>query len=245
MTTNPESPGDRQQPLIEHLLELRTRLLRATLAVIALFLGLLYFSNDIYHFASVPLLHALPKGSTMIATGVASTFLAPIKLVAVLALFLAMPYILFEAWRFIAPGLFANEKRIALPVLIASVVLFYAGIAFAYYVVFPVMFTFFTMTAPEGVNYTPDIAQFLDTILTMFLAFGFAFEIPVFTFLLIYSGVVSIEAVREKRPYVIVVCFTIAMFLTPPDPLSQIFMALPMCLLFEIGVFFGGWIKRL
>lgn len=240
---NPEGPLQ-EQPLVEHLLELRSRLLRMTLVVIALFLSLLFFANDIYHIAAAPLLQALPEGSTMIATGVASTFLAPIKLVGVLALFLAIPYILFELWGFIAPGLFAREKRIALPVLVASIVLFYAGVAFAYFIVFPVMFAFFTMTAPEGVSYTPDIGQFLDTILAMFLAFGFTFEIPVFTFLLMYSGLVSAESMKEKRPYVIVACFTVAMFLTPPDPLSQIFMAVPMCLLFEIGVFCGRLVKR-
>jgi sec-independent protein translocase protein TatC len=233
----------KEQPLIEHLLELRTRLLRITLLLVALFLGLLFYANDIYTFVAAPLLAALPEGSQMIATDVASTFLTPVKLVFVLAFFLAIPYILFEIWGFIAPGLFSREKRIALPVLSASIVLFYLGVAFAYYVVFPVMFLFFSMSAPEGVSYTPDIARFLDTILAMFLAFGFTFEIPVATFLLIYSGTVPAHAMQAKRPYIIVACFTIAMFLTPPDPLSQIFMAIPMWLLFESGLLLGRLVK--
>jgi len=230
---------DQEQPLVAHLLELRSRLLRITLVVIVFFVGLLFFANTIYSFAAAPLLQALPEGSQMIATDVASTFLTPVKLVFVLALFLAIPHILFEVWGFIAPGLFAKEKRIALPVLVSSIVLFYAGVAFAYYVVFPVMFVFFSMSAPEGVNYTPDIARFLDTILTMFLAFGFTFEIPVATFLLIYADVISVKALSEKRPFVIVGCFVIAMFLTPPDPLSQCMMAIPMWLLFELGILCG------
>ncbi len=235
---------DKEQPLIIHLLELRKRLLRATLLISLLFLGLLYFTNDIYTFVASPLLDALPEGSKMIATDITSPFTTPLKLVFSVAFFLAIPYLLFEIWGFMAPGLFAHEKRIALPLLVSSIVLFYAGIAFAYYVVFPIMFMFFTATAPEGVSYTPDIARFLDTILAMFVAFGFTFEIPIATFLLIYSGVVSAKSMKEKRPYVIVACFTIAMFLTPPDPLSQCLMAIPMWLLFEIGVILGSRVKK-
>lgn len=230
---------NKEQPLIEHLLELRTRLLRATLAVTLLFIGLLYFSNDLYSFIAMPLLKVLPEGTHMIATDVTSPFTAPVKLTFFAALFLAIPYILFEIWGFIAPGLFSHEKRVAIPILICSVLLFYAGIAFAYYVVFPVMFIFFSATTPAGVSYTPDIALFLDTILTLFLAFGITFEIPIATFLLIYSGVVSAQSMQQKRPYIIVACFTIAMFLTPPDVLSQIMMAIPMWFLFESGVLLG------
>lgn len=234
---------DQEQPLIIHLLELRKRLLRATLVITVLFLALLFFANDIYSFVAMPLLDALPEGSKMIATDITSPFTAPLKLVMAVAFFLAIPYLLFEIWGFIAPGLFAHEKRLALPLLIASITLFYAGIAFAYYVVFPIMFIFFTGTAPEGVSYTPDISRFLDTILAMFVAFGFTFEIPVATFLLIYSGAVSAASMKEKRPYVIVACFTVAMFLTPPDPLSQSLMAIPMWFLFELGVILGSRIK--
>ena len=234
---------DQEQPLITHLLELRKRLLRATLLITLLFLGLLYFANDIYSFVATPLLDALPEGSKMIATDITSPFTTPLKLVFAVAFFLAIPYLLFEIWGFIAPGLFAHEKRLALPLLVASIALFYTGIAFAYYVVFPIMFIFFTGTAPEGVSYTPDIARFLDTILALFVAFGFTFEIPIATFLLIYTGVVSADSMKQKRPYVIVACFTVAMFLTPPDPLSQTLMAIPMWLLFELGVLFGSRVK--
>lgn len=230
---------DRQQPLVEHLLELRTRLLRATLVVALIFLCLLYFANDLYSFVAAPLLDALPAGSQMVATDVTSPFTAPLKLAFAIAFFLAVPYLLAEIWGFMAPGLFAHEKRIALPLLLASIVLFYAGMAFAYYVVFPVMFVFLSATAPTGVAYMPDISRFLDTILALLLAFGFTFEIPIATFLMIYTGIVPANAMKEKRPYVIVACFTVAMFLTPPDPLSQSLMAIPMWLLFEIGVFFG------
>jgi sec-independent protein translocase protein TatC len=233
-----------EQPLIEHLLELRKRLLRSTLVVTLIFLGLVYFANDIYSFVATPLLHALPAGSKMIATDITSPFTAPVKLVFFVAFFLAIPYLLFEIWGFIAPGLFAHEKRLAAPLLLCSIVLFYTGIAFAYYAIFPVMFFFLSSTAPAGVAYTPDISLFLDTILTLFVAFGFTFEIPVFTFLLIYSGVVSAATMKEKRPYVIVACFTIAMFLTPPDAVSQCLMAIPMWILFELGVVFGGLAKK-
>jgi len=240
---NPNNPAQ-EQPLVEHLLELRTRLLRASLVVAIIFTGLLYFSNELYHFIATPLLQALPDGTKMIATNVTSPFTAPMKLSFFAALFLAIPYLLFEVWGFIAPGLFSHEKRIAIPLLMFSVILFYAGIAFAYYVVFPVMFIFFSATTPTGVSYTPDIALFLDTILTLFLAFGFTFEIPIATFLLIYSGVISAESMQQKRPYIIVACFTVAMFLTPPDALSQTMMAIPMWLLFESGVLLGKFFKK-
>lgn len=235
---------DAAQPLTAHLLELRARLLRMVLAVLLIFAGLFAFANPLYTLVATPLLNALPEGSQMIATDVASPFLTPFKLTLVLAVFIAIPYILFEIWGFIAPGLFRHEKRLAAPLLLLSVLLFYAGIAFAYFVVFPLMFAFFSSAGPIGVSYTPDIARFLDTVLKLFFAFGIAFEIPIAAILLIYSGATSAAALAAKRPYVIVACFVIGMLLTPPDPISQCLMAVPMWLLFETGVLCGRLIPR-
>lgn len=235
---------DQAQPLIAHLLELRRRLLRIVVAILVIFLALFAFANDIYTLVATPLLNALPEGSQMIATDVASPFLTPFKLTLVLSFFLAVPYILFEVWGFIAPGLFRHEKRIIAPILFASVLLFYAGVAFAYFVVFPLMFAFFSASGPIGVSYTPDIARFLDTVLKLFFAFGVAFEIPIATVVLIYTGATTAEALAEKRPYIIVACFVIGMLLTPPDPISQSLMAIPMWLLFEIGIVFARMVQR-
>lgn len=233
-----------QQGFVSHLLELRSRLLRSAIFVIVVFLILFAFANDIYAFVSTPLLDALPEGSNMIATEVASPFLTPFKLAFVVAVFIAMPYLLFQLWQFIAPGLFKHEKRIVLPVLFSSVLLFYAGIAFAYYAVFPVMFGFFSSVGPFGVSYTPDIARFLDTILKLFFAFGVAFEIPIITVVLAYLGVTTAQSLRKKRPYVIIGCFIVGALLTPPDPISQSLMAVPMWFLFEIGVVFAQFVQK-
>ena len=232
-------PGDQQQPLVQHLLELRTRLLRSVIAVLVLFAGLFYFSSTLYEFVSEPLRVYLPEGTSMIATDVASPFLAPFKLTLVLAFFLGIPFILHQVWAFISPGLYRHEKRLAIPLLIASVVLFYSGMVFAYYVVFPLIFGFFTSTGPESVTVMTDINSYLNFILKLFFAFGMAFEIPVATVLLIWSGATTVKSMSEKRPYIVVGCFVIGMLLTPPDVISQTLLAGPMWLLFEIGILFA------
>ena len=228
--------GDQEMPLVSHLTELRTRLLRSVVAVLALFAGLFYFAQDIYALVAAPLRAYLPEGATMIATGVASPFLTPFKLTMMVALFLSMPIILHQIWGFIAPGLYKHEKRIAVPLLISSILLFYGGMAFAYFVVFPIMFGFFASVTPEGVAMMTDIGQYLDFVLTLFFAFGVAFEIPVATFLLIWVGLVDVATLRKSRPYVIVGCFAVGMLLTPPDIFSQTLLAVPVYLLFELGI---------
>ncbi|CAE6949431.1 MULTISPECIES: twin-arginine translocase subunit TatC [Pseudomonas] len=239
-----DSQSDQEMPLISHLTELRTRVLRSVVAVLLLFAGLFYFSQDIYALVAAPLRAYLPAGATMIATGVASPFLTPFKLTLMVALFLSMPIILQQIWGFIAPGLYKHEKRIAVPLLISSIFLFYGGMAFAYFVVFPIMFGFFASVTPEGVEMMTDIGQYLDFVLTLFFAFGVAFEIPVATFLLIWVGIIEVETLRKSRPYVIVGCFAIGMVLTPPDIFSQTLLAVPMWMLFETGLLFGALVKR-
>lgn len=242
MSQRPEH--DQEMPLISHLTELRTRLLRIVVAILTLFACLFYFSQDIYALVAAPLRAYLPEGATMIATGVASPFLTPFKLTMVVALFLSMPIILHQIWGFIAPGLYKHEKRIAIPLLISSILLFYAGMAFAYFVVFPIMFGFFASVTPEGVAMMTDIGQYLDFVLTLFFAFGVAFEIPIATFLLIWVGIIDVETLRKSRPYVIVGCFVVGMLLTPPDVFSQTLLAVPMWLLFEAGLLCGSLVKR-
>ena len=233
-----DADQDHGQPLVEHLSELRSRLLYALMSVLIIFLPLFYFANEIYIYISEPLRMFLPEGTNMIATEVASPFLAPFKLALVLSVFIAMPYILHQIWSFIAPGLYVNEKRVATPLLISSIVLFYTGIAFAFYVVFPLVFGFFTSVAPEGVTVMTDINRYLDFVLKLFFAFGVAFEIPIATVLLIWTGATTPQSMAAKRPYVIVACFVVGMLLTPPDVISQILLALPMWLLFEAGIIF-------
>lgn len=244
--TTPNTPDDptTHMPLIAHLVELRQRLMHALLAMLIVFCGLVYFANDIYEIVSKPIRDQLPEGTTMIATDITATFFAPIKLTLVVAFFLAMPVVLHQAWRFVSPGLYAHEKKFAIPLLFISVLLFYGGIAFAHFVIFPVMMQFFVMTGPESVTVTPDISAYLSIALKLFFAFGLAFEIPVFTLLLIWSGITSVDDLKEKRPYVIVFCFIFAMLLTPPDPFSQSMLAIPMCLLFEFGLLMGRTIGK-
>ncbi|MGE8360772.1 twin-arginine translocase subunit TatC [Pseudomonas sp.] len=236
--------GDQEMPLLSHLTELRSRMLRCIVMVFLLFAGLFYFAQDIYTLVSAPLRAYLPEGATMIATGVASPFLTPFKLTAWVALFLSVPVILHQIWGFIAPGLYKHEKRIAVPLLVSSIVLFYSGMAFAYFLVFPIIFHFFASVTPDGVAMMTDINEYLNFVLTLFLAFGVAFEIPVATFLLIWVGIVDVETLRKSRPYVIVGCFVVGMILTPPDVFSQTLLAVPMWLLFEVGVLCGSLIKR-
>jgi len=238
------SPDDIEQPFLSHLLELRDRLLRAVLVVLVVFLALFPFGNDIYVFIAEPLMRVLPEGTSMIATKVASPFLTPFKLSLIAAIFVSMPYLLYQLWGFVAPGLYQHEKRMALPLLASSVVLFYLGAAFAYFVVFPLVFKFFTSVTPEGVAVMTDISEYLDFVLTLFFAFGLAFEIPIATILLVWMGMTTPEKLAAKRPYVIVGAFVIGMLLTPPDVISQTLLALPMWLLFEGGVLFSRFFVR-
>ncbi len=234
---------DEGQPLIEHLIELRNRILRCLGAVVIIFLPLFYFANEIYAYISEPLRAFLPEGASMIATEVASPFITPFKLSMFLALFCAMPYILHQVWRFIAPGLYANEKQVAFPLLISSVLLFYAGMSFAFYVAFPLMFGFFASVVPDGVVMMTDINRYLDFVLKLSFAFGVAFEIPIATMLLIRTGATDVQSLRRKRPFVIVGCFVVGMLLTPPDVISQILLAVPMWVLFELGIIFSRFMK--
>lgn len=229
-------PNDKEQPLVQHLLELRTRLLHVIYCLAGAFFVLFPFQTDIYRIVSQPLLAVLPEGASMIATDVASPLLTPMKLTFFVSLLITVPFILYQIWAFIAPGLYRHEKRLALPLLVSSVLLFFAGMAFAYFVVFPTIFRFMTGIGLEGVTTMTDITKYLDFVLHMFFAFGFAFEIPVATILLIHAGVVTPQGLAAKRPYVIVGCFVIGMLLTPPDVMSQLLLAIPMWILFEIGV---------
>lgn len=233
-----------QAPLIEHLIELRSRLMRAVIVILVVFLGLYSFANDIYTFVAEPLMELLPEGSQMIATEVASPFLAPFKLTLVVAVFIAIPFVLHQAWAFIAPGLYDNEKALAIPILVSSIALFYGGAAFAYYVVFPLLFEFFTQTGPENVAVMTDINQYLNFVLKLFFAFGVAFEIPIATFLLILSGATTVESLSKKRPYILLGCFVVGMLLTPPDVISQSLLAIPMYLLYEVGLLFGRLVRK-
>lgn len=235
---------DQPLPLVAHLTELRDRLLRALLAVLVVFICLFPFANEIYTFVSEPLRALLPEGATMIATEVASPFLTPFKLTLVAAIFLAIPYLLYQVWSFIAPGMYQHEKRLALPLLASSILLFYAGAAFAYFVVFPLIFAFFTSTGPADITIMTDINSYLDFVLKLFFAFGVAFEIPIAAVLLISTGITTPDNLAKKRPYIIVGCFVLGMLLTPPDIISQSLLAFPMWLLFEIGVYFGRIIIR-
>lgn len=239
-----ENQVDQAQPLISHLIELRARLLKSIVFVVVIFFGLYYFSNDLYSLISEPLRSFLPEGSTMIATDVAAPFFTPFKLTLMTAVFLGMPYMLYQLWSFIAPALYENEKRLAIPLLLSSILLFYLGMAFAYFVVFPLVFGFFTSTGPEGVAMMTDISSYLDFVLKLFFAFGLAFEIPIATILVVAAGITTTTDLREKRPYVIVGCFVVGMLLTPPDVLSQFLLAVPMWFLFEAGIVFSSLITK-
>ena len=235
---------DDPMPLVAHLRELRDRFRNALIAVFVAFLGLFPFANQLYTYVSEPLRSLLPEGSSMIATEVTSPFLTPFKLSLVLAVFVAMPVILAQLWGFIAPGLYKSERRIAIPLLTSSVVLFYAGVAFAYYVVFPLLFGFFTTVGPLDISVMTDINRYLDFVLKLFFAFGLAFEVPVAAVILILTGVVTADQLANNRSYVIVGCFVMGMLLTPPDVISQTLLALPMWLLFEIGLVMGRILSR-
>jgi sec-independent protein translocase protein TatC len=231
--------------LISHLLELRDRLLRAFIAVIVVFIPLAFFANELFTFVATPLIAQLPKDSSLIATSVISPFMTPFKLAFFVGLFVAMPYVLYQVWAFVAPGLYKHEKRFAVPLLVSSIVLFYCGIAFAYFAVFPVMFEFFANTTPAGVRMMTDITSYMDFVLTMFLCFGLAFEVPVVVVLLVLTGLVKVEKLAEIRGYVLIWIFVIAALLTPPDAISQTIMAVPMYLLYEGGIVMARLMNRM
>jgi len=222
--------------LISHLLELRDRLLRSLIAVFVMFAPCAYFSDQLFTLVALPLMDKMPKGTSMIATSIVAPFMAPLKLSLLAGLFLAMPYVLYQAWAFVAPGLYRHEKRFAIPLVISSIVLFYGGVAFAYFVVFPLMFAFLTSAAPHGVQVMTDMSNYLDFVLLLFFAFGIAFEIPIATVLLAATGLVKIETMTRNRGYIVIGIFVIAAILTPPDAVSQCFMAVPMYLLYEGGI---------
>lgn len=229
-------PPDPEMPLIQHLVELRTRLLRILAGVGVVFLVLFPFSNTLYTMLARPLIERLPEGASMIATEVAAPFLVPFKFTLVLAFFIAIPLVLHQVWGFIAPGLYTKERRMVLPLLVSSTLLFYGGMAFAYAVVFPLVFSFLIGTAPEGIAVMTDISKYLGFVLKLFFAFGLAFEVPVATILLVWGGTTTPQALAAKRPYVIVGAFVVGMLLTPPDMISQTLLAIPMWLLFELGI---------
>jgi sec-independent protein translocase protein TatC len=230
--------------LMSHLLELRSRLLKAGGAVLAVFICLMPFSGKIFSAVSSPLMAQLPEGATMIATDVASPFLTPFKTSFYVAIMLAIPVVLYQVWAFVAPGLYRREKRLAVPLLVASVVLFYLGVLFAYFVIFPVMFGFFAAAAPDNVQVMTDISSYLDFVLVLFIAFGVAFEVPVVTVLLVLIGIVKIDTLSKNRQYVFLGAFVVGMFLTPPDVFSQTLLAIPMYLLYECGILMARLLSR-
>jgi sec-independent protein translocase protein TatC len=233
-----------EQPFISHLIELRNRLLRVIIFILVVFLCAAPYANEIYTFLSGPLLQHMPENSTMIATDVASPFFTPFKLALVASIFISVPVILYHFWAFLAPGLYSHEKKMVLPLIIASTFLFYLGVVFAYFVVFPLVFGFLTAAAPEGVAVMTDIAKYLDFVLTLFFAFGLSFEVPIVTIVLVWTGLTTPQSLSEKRPYVIVGAFIVGMFLTPPDAISQTLLAVPIWMLFEIGLLFSRFFVR-
>ncbi len=235
--------NDNEMPFIQHLLELRERLLKMVLAVVVILLVLMPFANDLFTFLAKPLLRFLPAGVELIAVDPASPFFTPLKLTAVLSIFLAMPVILYHFWTFVAPGLYQHEKQLTLPLLIVSVLLFYIGALFAYYIVLPLVFGFMVSTTPEGTTMMPDISKYLDFVLALFFAFGIAFQVPVITVVLVWMDIITPEWLVEKRRHIIVLAFIVGMVLTPPDVISQFLLAVPMWLLFEVGLVFARFLK--
>ncbi len=236
MTEEDNTEQSSSGSLMSHLVELRDRVVRMVVSILVIFLCLFYWANDIYVYLAEPLTRHLPEGANMIAIDVASPFLTPFKLVLMLAVFLAMPVILYQCWSFVAPGLYANEKRLAGPLLVSSILLFYAGVSFAYFVVFPLVFAFFTSIGPEMVNISTDIGRYLDFVLALFFGFGLAFEVPIATIILVAIGFTTPKKLGEKRPFIVVGAFIFGMLLTPPDVISQVLLALPIWVLFEAGL---------
>ncbi len=240
----PEKPGAAEGSLISHLLELRDRLLYAVIAIAVVFFALIPFAGEVYTMVAKPLMSVLPPGATMVATEVASPFLTPIKLTLAVAIVITIPFLLYQIWAFVAPGLYRHERRLVLPLLLSSTLLFYGGMAFAYFVVFPMAFGFFVGALPPGVTMMTDIRSYMDFVFSMFFAFGIAFEVPIAVILLARMGVVNPETLAQKRAYVVLWAFIVAAILTPPDVFSQFFLAVPMIILFEIGLFVARWMKR-
>lgn len=239
-----EAQNDKEQGFIAHLLELRDRLLRIVLVISVVFIVLFPFAQDLYNWLSDPLVQHLPDGQKLIAIGVASPFLIPYKLALLAAFLISLPIVFYQLWGFVAPALYKHEKRLVVPILVSSVALFYIGMAFAFYVVLPLMFSILPTFAPSNVDVSPDIAQYLDFVMMIFIAFGFGFEMPIATILLITTGMVTAKDLAKKRPYVIVAAFVVGMFLTPPDVLSQLLLAIPMWLLFELGLVLSHLFKK-
>jgi sec-independent protein translocase protein TatC len=233
-----------QESFISHLVELRSRLVRAVGATLAIFVALFLYpgSGYIYDILALPLMNALPEGSKMIATGVITPFMVPVKVTALVGFMIALPYVLYQAWAFVAPGLYEHEKKLAAPLIVASSVLFFIGVAFCYFFVFGKVFAFIHDFAPKSITPAPDIEAYFSFVITMFLAFGITFEIPIVVIVLVRMGLVTVEKLREARPYVVVGAFVIAAVVTPPDVLSQFMLAVPMCLLYEAGVFLSRFI---
>jgi sec-independent protein translocase protein TatC len=239
-----DAEGLAEGTLISHLLELRDRLLKAMLAVGVCFVPCAMYMNQLFTLVAEPLKHKLPAGATLIATSVVAPFTVPFKLALVLAIGLAIPYVLFQAWAFVAPGLYQHEKKLAVPLLLSSIVLFYVGAAFSYFVVIPVMLSFFVSTTPHGVQMMTDMGSYLDFVMISMLAFGLAFEVPVATVLLVWTGFVDLKKLRKNRGFVILGLFIFAAFVTPPDAVSQSAMAIPMCLLYELGIVMAGLLLK-
>jgi sec-independent protein translocase protein TatC len=233
-----------QESFLSHLVELRDRLIRVLIALLIVFVPMAFFARELYTLLAAPLLHVLPAGGTMIATDVVGVFLVPMKVALTVSFLVILPYVLYQIWAFVAPGLYAHEKRFAVPLLIASVLLFFIGMAFAYFAFFPMVFGFMAKFAPVGVAWMTDIEKYFSFVLTMFLAFGATFEVPVVVIVLVKTGLVSVEKLREWRPYVIVGAFVIGAVFTPPDVISQFMMAVPLWLLYEVGIFLASFIVR-
>ena len=233
-----------EDSFLSHLVELRDRLIRALLAIGIVFVCLFPWAKELYALLAQPLLATLPQGGQMIATDVIGVFLVPMKVALMVAFLVALPYVLYQVWAFVAPGLYAHEKRLALPLVAASVLLFFIGMAFAYFLVFPTVFGFMAQVAPEGVAWMTDIEKYLSFVLTTFIAFGVTFEVPVVVVVLVYAGIVDVAKLKEWRPYVIVGAFVVGAVFTPPDVISQLMMAIPLCLLFELGLFLARFVGR-
>ena len=233
-----------EMTFVQHLVELRDKLLHSVIAILLIFIGIFPFANEVYGFIAAPIISVLPSGTNIIAIGVISPFLTPLKMALIFAVYLAMPYLLFQIWSFIAPALYKHEKQMIVPLIVSSTILFYAGILFSFYVVFPVIFGFLSSVGPSIVDFTPDIQYYLDFVLKVSFAFGVAFEVPIATILLIMFNITTIENLKKNRPYVVIGAFVLGMLLTPPDIISQVLIAIPMWLLFEAGLIFAPMFKR-
>ena len=233
----------KEMTFVQHLVELRDILLRSVIAILVVFISLFPFANEVYSFIAAPIISVLPEGGNIIAIGVISPFLTPLKMALIMAVYIAMPYLLYQIWKFIAPALYKREKQMVMPLVISSTILFYAGLLFSFYVVFPVIFGFLSDIGPSTVDFTPDIQYYLDFVLKVSFAFGVAFEVPIATILLIMFGATTIENLKKNRPYVVIGAFILGMLLTPPDIISQTLIAIPMWLLFEAGLIFSAFFK--